>query len=128
MNCSEEVQIAGSIKQNVDDFIVEEIPLYEPCGEGEHLYICIQKTNMSHDQLIRSVAAEFGVSIKAVGYAGRKDLRAVTRQSLSVHLPGQKPEITNAVGISKCCHLLGTQISCGSDTCQEIDLSFAFVK
>ena len=98
MNCSEEVQIAGLIKQNVDDFIVEEIPLYEPCGEGEHLYICIQKTNMSHDQLIRRVAAEFGVSIGAVGYSGRKDLRAVTRQSLSVHLPRHKPEIPNTIG------------------------------
>ncbi len=32
----------GVIKSRPDDFVVEEIPLYEPKGEGEHLYLRIE--------------------------------------------------------------------------------------
>ena len=35
--------IGGSIKQCPEDFFVQEIPLYEPSGEGEHIYCEIQK-------------------------------------------------------------------------------------
>ena len=33
----------GQIKQTADDFLVEEIPLYEPRGEGVHTYLDVQK-------------------------------------------------------------------------------------
>jgi tRNA pseudouridine13 synthase len=29
--------LAGSIKERTEDFFVQEIPLYEPSGEGEHV-------------------------------------------------------------------------------------------
>lgn len=31
--------IVGEIKSEPDHFVVEEIPLYEPAGEGEHVYV-----------------------------------------------------------------------------------------
>ena len=83
-----EPSITGTIKNRPEDFVVEEIPLYEPCGSGEHVYLALRKTNLSHDALIHTVARTLGVSTRAIGYAGRKDVNATTTQVLSVHLPG----------------------------------------
>jgi tRNA pseudouridine13 synthase len=82
----------GLIKQRVEDFIVEELPAYEPCGSGEHIYIFVQKVGMSTSQLVDIVARHFGVRTGDVGFAGMKDKRAITRQVLSIHTPGKKPE------------------------------------
>lgn len=90
--------IAGTIKNRPSDFVVDEIPLYESCGDGEHLYIGVQKTNVSHEELIRSIAREYGVKRGAIGYAGRKDLHAVTSQVLSVHHPSLTPVIPHHIG------------------------------
>lgn len=81
--------IGGAIKQRLDDFIVEEIPLYNPAGEGEHLYMMIEKRGMTAMELNRLVARHFRVPVWAVGYAGLKDRSAVTRQVISVHIPGR---------------------------------------
>ena len=78
----------GDIKRRAEDFLVEEIPSYEPVGAGEHLYLFIEKRDLTTTQAIGIVARRFGVRRNAVGYAGMKDKRAVTRQWLSVHLPG----------------------------------------
>jgi len=82
----------GVIKQRVDDFIVEELPAYEPCGSGEHIYIFVQKVGMSTSHLVEVIARHFGVRTGDVGFAGMKDKRAVTRQVISIHVPGKKPE------------------------------------
>lgn len=84
--------IGGVIRRRPEDFLVEEIPLYDPCGEGEHVYMLVEKRKMSTLQLVRLVADHFGVRPDAVGYAGLKDKRAITRQVLSVHVPGKTPE------------------------------------
>ncbi len=84
--------IGGLLKQRPEDFLVEEVPLYEPCGEGEHIYLFIEKRNLSTLHLVRLLARHFGVRPDAVGYAGLKDKYAVTRQMLSVHVPGRKTE------------------------------------
>ncbi len=76
-----------TIKQRPEEFKVDELPLYAPSGQGEHLFLGIRKTNVSHEELIRRVASAFGVKRHDVGSAGRKDLHAVTTQVLSVHLP-----------------------------------------
>ena len=92
--CNEH-SVAGSIKEHPEDFIVEEIPLYEPCGSGEHVYISVRKTNISHDSLLNVVARALNVSTRAIGYAGRKDLYATTTQLLSAHLPEIDVELLN---------------------------------
>ncbi|MHC4220036.1 MAG: tRNA pseudouridine(13) synthase TruD [Planctomycetota bacterium] len=79
--------IGGEIKQRPEDFLVEELPLYEPSGKGEHLYVRIEKTGVSHHELASSLRRHFGVTDKAIGFAGMKDKRAVTRQTVSIHLP-----------------------------------------
>ena len=78
----------GVIKTVPGDFAVEEIPLYDPCGEGDHVYMGVRKHGRSHDELIAAVAAALGVHQRDIGYAGRKDRLAVTTQQISVHIPG----------------------------------------
>jgi tRNA pseudouridine13 synthase len=85
--------IGGRLKVRPDDFMVEEIPSYEPCGEGEHLYLGIQKTGVSHGELMRVLERHFGVSHRQIGYAGMKDKHAVTRQMVSIHLPDDPREV-----------------------------------
>ena len=81
--------IGGRIKARDADFMVEEQPLYEPVGEGEHLYLFVEKTGRTTSDVVRTLAKAFRVSRGAVSYAGLKDKRAVTRQYFSVHLPGR---------------------------------------
>lgn len=76
--------IGGAIKRRAEDFVVHEIPLYEACGTGEHVYCEIQKINQSTFDLVRKVAAALNVPERAIGYAGMKDARAVTRQFFSI--------------------------------------------
>jgi len=86
---SENEQIStGTIKNRPKDFVVDEVPLYEPCGDGEHVYLCIRKTGITHDLMVRLIAKEFGVKPRAIGTAGRKDRNAITTQLVSIHLPG----------------------------------------
>lgn len=82
--------IGGQIKGRPDDFVVEEIPLYQPCGDGRHTYLLVEKRGMSTYQMVGRVARALGVATDAVGYAGLKDARAVTRQFISVE--GVTPE------------------------------------
>lgn len=80
----------GSIKECPEDFRVEEIPLYEPCGEGEHLYLEVEKIGLTTFDLLDSLAKALGAKRQEMGYAGLKDARAVTRQTIS--MTGVRPE------------------------------------
>lgn len=82
--------VGGELKQRPEDFLVEEIPLYEPCGEGEHLYLFIEKRGVSHTEMLSCIRRHFRVHERAIGYAGMKDKVGITRQMVSVHLPGER--------------------------------------
>jgi tRNA pseudouridine13 synthase len=84
--------IGGQLKQRPEDFLVDELPAYQPCGSGEHLYLLVQKRGMSTMEMIRVLADHFRVRPDRVGYAGLKDKHAITRQVVSIHIPGKKPE------------------------------------
>jgi tRNA pseudouridine13 synthase len=77
--------IPAVIKQRPEDFYVQEIPLYEPGGEGEHVYTEIQKVGLTTFEAIHRISRGLNVSPKGIGYAGMKDAQAVTRQTLSIH-------------------------------------------
>src|SRR6266852_3988090 len=76
--------IGGRIKQLPEDFEVEEIPAYDPCGTGEHLYLWVEKRAVGAEFFTRQVAKRLGISQGEVGTAGMKDRQAVTRQWVSV--------------------------------------------
>jgi len=74
----------GVIRQRDDDFEVEEVPSYEPSGEGDHLYLWVEKRGLAPEFFARTMAQKLGISPGAVGTAGLKDRHAVTRQWVSV--------------------------------------------
>jgi len=76
--------IGGTIKTIPADFVVEEIPLYEFSDSGTHVYAFVQKKNMSTQDMIELVAKGLNVRKFDIGYAGRKDSRAITRQWISI--------------------------------------------
>lgn len=80
----------GAIKETPEDFRVEEIPLYLPSGEGEHLYLTVEKRGLTTLDLVDRLARALGADKKHMGYAGLKDARATTRQTISI--PGVRPE------------------------------------
>ncbi|MCB1058094.1 MAG: tRNA pseudouridine(13) synthase TruD, partial [Acidobacteria bacterium] len=72
------------IRARVEDFEVEEIPLERPEGDGEHLYLWLEKRGLTTTAVARALAERAGVDSGEVGFAGRKDRWAVTRQWFSV--------------------------------------------
>jgi tRNA pseudouridine13 synthase len=76
--------IGGQIKTHPEDFEVEEIPAYEPSGQGDFLYLWIEKRDMGAEYFARQVAKRLAIPVGEVGTAGLKDRRAVTRQMVSV--------------------------------------------
>lgn len=74
----------GRIKVEPEDFRVEEIPSYLPCGEGQHLFLLLEKRDYSAEFLVGHLARTLGITREEVGVAGLKDRRAVTRQWVSV--------------------------------------------
>lgn len=74
----------GRIKLQPEDFVVEELPLYDPCGQGEHTYVRIEKRGLSTFAAVQAIARELHVPARNIGYAGIKDAQAVARQTLSL--------------------------------------------
>ena len=71
-------------RQNANDFVVREIPLYEFSGEGEHLVLHIRKKNLSTFEMAGAIARYLGIKQKEIGYAGLKDKHALTYQYISL--------------------------------------------
>lgn len=81
----------GVVKRAPEDFVVEEVPLYEPAGEGEHVYVRHRRTGRTTRELVLAFARAFGVDPRDVGYAGQKDKRAVATQTFSLTIPRVDP-------------------------------------
>ena len=74
----------GALRRTPEDFQVDELPLYEPCGEGEHVYAHVWKRGIATFEAVRRIARALDVDEHKVAYAGLKDARAVTTQWISV--------------------------------------------
>jgi tRNA pseudouridine13 synthase len=81
----------GTLRTTDDDFFVDEVPAYLPSGEGDHIFIRIEKRGLTTAAAARAIAMQLGVSDRDVGWAGMKDRHAVTIQWLSLP-PPVKPE------------------------------------
>lgn len=82
--------IGGVFKESAEDFVVSELPLYPPSGSGEHLYLLVEKQGITTLEMIRRLARAVRVAERDIGYAGMKDARGITRQTVSI--PGIAPE------------------------------------
>lgn len=82
----------GEIRVLPEDFIVEETLSFEPSGNGEHVFLQIQKTGENTEFVARQLARFAQVRQRDIGFAGLKDRHAVTTQWFSVWLPkGEEP-------------------------------------
>lgn len=90
-------------KARPEDFRVDELlsfpedsltgELVEPRpGQGEHLYLRLEKTGDNSDYVARELAGLSGCQPHDVGLAGLKDRHAITRQWFSVYRPGREAE------------------------------------
>ena len=72
------------IRTEPEDFVVEELSLFPPSGDGPFSYLWVEKKGANTDDVVRALARSLELDQRQVGYAGRKDRRAVTRQWFSV--------------------------------------------
>lgn len=79
--------VRGRLREVPEDFEVEEIPGFEPSGEGEHHWLWIEKRGANTEWVARQIAEFAGTQQVDVGFAGRKDRHALTRQAFTVRLP-----------------------------------------
>jgi tRNA pseudouridine13 synthase len=80
----------GEYRMTAEDFQVEEVLGFAPEGSGEHLWLWIEKRNLTTAMVARELARVCEVSLRDIGYAGMKDRIALTGQWFSVHLPGRE--------------------------------------
>ena len=78
----------GQIKSVPEDFCVEENLGFDLTGDGEHLFLLIEKKLLNTEDMVKIIARTLSVPIKAISYAGLKDKFAKTIQWFSLHLPG----------------------------------------
>jgi tRNA pseudouridine13 synthase len=78
----------GGFKATPEDFEVEELPAYEPSGEGEHLLVWVEKRGRTTPDVARALARHCGLEERQVTWAGLKDRQAVTRQFLGLPARG----------------------------------------
>ncbi len=78
--------IGGKIKTKPSHFVVREIPLYEPSGDGEHVYVSLTRSGWTTQSLRKELAGLFDIKEVNVGYAGMKDKQACVTQIFSLHL------------------------------------------
>ena len=86
---------SATLKRLNEDFIVTELPLQLPCGEGEHLWLDVEKSGANTAFVAQQLAEAASVPERDVGYAGLKDRYAISRQWFSIYLPkGETPDLT----------------------------------
>ena len=76
--------VGGQLRAAPDTFIVEEIPLYEASGAGQHLYVNVTKEELTTREVQRGLAEAFDLPYRAVGFAGMKDKYARATQTISL--------------------------------------------
>lgn len=83
----------ATYKAYATDFVVNEILPLAFTGEGEHLWLHIEKLGMNTAYLAKLLSEWAEIPLRDVGYSGLKDRHALTTQWFSLRLPKkQLPE------------------------------------
>ncbi|WP_435949501.1 tRNA pseudouridine(13) synthase TruD [Psychrobacter sp. DM8] len=69
------------------DFVVNEILDVDFTGEGEHLWLHIQKSGVNTAYLAKLLSEWADIPLRDVGYSGLKDRHALTTQWFSLRIP-----------------------------------------
>ncbi len=84
-----EPRVSATIRSSHGDFLVTERLGFELSGAGEHVCLYLEKEGLNTGELAQRLSRLAAVAPVDVGYSGIKDRDAVTRQWLSVRLPGR---------------------------------------
>lgn len=76
--------IGGSIRNQYEDFYVEEIPEIIPTGEGPNVWVWIEKIGRTTLDVVLDIARDLHIDRKRMGFAGMKDKKALTRQWICI--------------------------------------------
>lgn len=79
----------GVLKSQYEDFIVIENLGFFPSGDGEHIFVYLEKKGLNTEEVAKILAKFASVSVKNVSFSGMKDKDALTQQWYSIHLPGK---------------------------------------
>ncbi len=74
----------GTIRHRPRDFQVFEVPAYSPAGEGEHLFLHIEKEGLTTRAVFEFLRDRLHINEVHIGVAGLKDKRALTQQWFSI--------------------------------------------
>lgn len=77
----------ATYKANATDFIVNELLPLDFTGEGEHLWLHIEKSGMNTAYLAKLLSEWADIPLRDVGYSGLKDRHALTTQWFSLRIP-----------------------------------------
>ncbi len=80
------IEASGTIRTTPDDFKVTELNDIELSGQGEHMWLYVQKTGCNTDWVANQLSNVCQVPRRQVGFAGLKDRHAITKQWFSVQL------------------------------------------
>jgi tRNA pseudouridine13 synthase len=84
--------VGGKIREKAEYFSVEEIPLYNPSGDGNHLYVNLTREGMTTRDIQKHLAGIFNVKPEKVGCAGMKDKNAKVIQTFSIEVGNQESD------------------------------------
>lgn len=90
--------LMADMRRSLDDFCVEENLGFVPSGQGEHIFLQVQKRGMTTPALVQHISEVTGVPVRQISFAGLKDKYALTSQWLSLHSPGKDPAGLDRIG------------------------------
>lgn len=90
--------IGGVLRASPEDFFVDEESAYAPAGTGDHVFVRIEKRELTTPHAVERIAQALGVAKRDIGVAGMKDRHAVTRQWLSLP-PPVTPEAVRSLAL-----------------------------
>ncbi|MDC1435760.1 tRNA pseudouridine(13) synthase TruD [Gammaproteobacteria bacterium] len=90
-----EPDISASYKVDNEDFQVKEILNFEPDGDGDHLFLYVEKNGLTTQDVQKQLMQYFDLPAKDVSFSGMKDKQALTQQWFSVKQGNGDLAVTN---------------------------------
>ena len=80
---------SGRLRVSPEDFRVYEVLGFAPEGDGEHVFLHLEKRKLNTQELAQRISSLSGIHPRDISFSGMKDRNAVTRQWFSVRMAGK---------------------------------------
>jgi len=82
-------EAVAALRQSPQDFLVFEQLGFELSGEGEHVFLHLEKRELNSIELLQRIARLSGIAGRDIGLSGLKDRNAICQQWFSVRMAGR---------------------------------------